>query len=786
MAKIEEVQKSQSTLFNEMVSYITANQKEKLASLLEKHPDIIKFKAALPEDYWFWANRSTILSYLYVTHSEWISNAENWDIVKRLIRAGAPLYDAAERDYESKKLGDHDLQLADNLWVRFDDAVLLKLLNLENAKCTGLFTEPRQRPVFPEYDSTFLSSMDSLKDEHPEYYEFYMHFRKELFETTLNIYASNDSCNNRAAAILFKHTPDVLTGTLLNTIDSSARIDLQKVSALLFGEDSPSFLQGLASLFLVKKMPDDILSLQDTQGNNLLHYLAKSNNQHLWKQVRHQDLVSALNTQNENGQTPLHLALTHKDPSLAEQMIAAGARLDPDLKDSEGNTFLHYAVQGSPDMALALTKNAFRVHILTLNKQQKTPFDLIFEAGNTRLINFLVSQYSHTLDREEFQANVIKLGVRLISHNHAGIALKLLHNHGLICSYYLSEASTFYLQAAMCQGAVGIEEIHAPASVMPDDPFGFSPLHILAMLSDQPQINKLLGDVLRKGVPEFLVDKANKTFIHYLVEKKQADLIFQALLETTDIGSLFYHLYELIVTAQKHSDWASSAALQMFLTSTDLESLYQCRQGRLEFCQRMGVSSWSEQYTEELRLWKDSNRIDFGSIVALLTSGTNPNLGQFFSLKYPENGIDTLTNRIKSRYRKTSNIILVILFGGNVKDISWKLPIYVSDVDTPFQRYRDTLLKPHKFNFKENTRLFRDKASNILTKIEIQGRLSHIHPICTCLSLSPIEDSRQNFQPYCQLSLVKANNEWFTRRVLEICESYGYTEFDEDSEDTHL
>ncbi|MGI9273488.1 MAG: ankyrin repeat domain-containing protein [Endozoicomonas sp.] len=849
MAEIEEVQKSQSILFNEMVTYITAHEKEKLTSLLEKHPDIVKFSAVNPEPTLYRPKKSTIIPHMQLNHPDpwWITNNENWEIIKLLIRTGAPLYEAEEIDPAFMPERNH-IQL-DNLWLVFDYFALLQLLDSENAKCTELFTEPRQRPMFPEFDRNFLSSMDSLKDKDPKFYKLYMNFRKDLFESTLKIYASNDSCTNRAAAILFKHTPDLLTGSLLKAIHSSYNIEelesseltilpykyisririhnrsyrwctlyyseavysgdnisqspptrtkvpvaitpcqvsLKKVSALFTGEDPPSFLQRLASLFSAKKTPTDILSLRDRQGNSLLHYLAKSNNQDLWKQVRHQDLVSALNTQNENGQTPLHLALTHKDPSLAEQMIEMGARLDPDLKDSEGSTFLHYALRGSPNMALALMKNAFRTHILTQNKRQQTPFDLIIEAGDTRLVDFLVNQYSLGLDREEFQANVINLGGQLIAHNHLSLALKLLHNHSLICSYYLSEASTFSLQAAMCQGSVGIEEIHAPVSAIPDDPFGFSPLHILAMLSEQPQINKLLGGVLRKGVSEFPVDKADKTFIHYLVEKRQADLIFQALLEVTDIGSLFIHLYELIVTAQKQSDNASATALQMFLISTDLENAYQCRQGRLPFCARLGASTWSEQFTKELRRWQDTDRIDFDSLVILLTSGVNPNLGQSLDTKHPGTMVFTLADKIKtSVYYDLSTVILVILFGANVKDNIWKRTDNDRKLKGPIKWYQYALIKDSDTSFEDATELFRKRAKKVLQKIEIQGRLSHIHPICTCLSLSPVEDSQQKFQPFCQLSLVKANNEWFTRRVLEICESYGYTEFDEDSEDTRL
>ena len=782
MTETEQSQESQTLIFNKMMSYIFAHEKEKLTSLLEKHPDIVKFSAVLPDPFQFFAKTSTILAYINTTRPDWISNAENWEMVKRLISAGAPLYEVIERGHSG--IADHDLQLGDHLWMRFDKSVFRKLIYMENEKCTDMFTDPH--PIFPEFDSTFLSSVDRLKDEHPEYYAFYMDFRKQLFETVLNIYTSNDSCQNRAAAILFKHTPSELTGSLLKTINSSDSIDLQKIFALLFGEGSPFLSQRMASLYSAGKASTDILSLRDKQGNNLFHYLAKSNNQPLWKQVNHQDLVSVLNTQNEKGQTPLHLALTNKNSSLAKQMIEAGATLDPDLRDAEGNTFLHYSIQGSSDMAITLMRSTFRIHILTRNKQQKTPFDLIAEVGDTRMTDFLANQYSHTLDREQFETSVISLGERLISHNRANVALELLQKHNLVCNYYLSEAPTLYLQAAMCQGSVLIEEIHAPASAMKDDPFGYSPLHMLAMLSEQPQIKTLLDEALRKGVPVFTLDRTNKTFIHYLVEKKQADLIFQALLETTNIGSLFNHLYELIETANKHSDTASATALQMFTLPTDLYDIHKCQQNPMNGCWKREDSPWSKQFTDELKDWQypKNKKFVFSELTKMLKKGSNPNLGQSFSLREPDYGIDTLSLRVHSRSNQPSNIILMILFGSNLKDHIWGQPIYDYSFDSPENRYRNALREPEKLEFKENTKFFRKIARNILTKIEAQGRLSHIHPICTCLSLSPVEDSKHEFQPSCQLSLNKARNEWFKLRALDICESYGYTAFDEDSDDS--
>ena len=100
----------------------------------------------------------------------------------------------------------------------------------------------------------------------------------------------------------------------------------------------------------------------------------------------------AINSRNEDGQTPLHLAVA-RSPSQMDALLEHGA--DIDAQDAEGNTALHVAAGCSLSRCWSADGNVVGANIITLleagadatiaNAQGQTPWDLAMENENEQL-----------------------------------------------------------------------------------------------------------------------------------------------------------------------------------------------------------------------------------------------------------------------------------------------------------------------------------------------------------------------------------------------------------------
>lgn len=94
------------------------------------------------------------------------------------------------------------------------------------------------------------------------------------------------------------------------------------------------------------------------------------------------------NTLNDNKNTPLHVALSHREPPfrIIRTLLKFGA--DPDVPDPKGNTPLHLAARlgnGHGGVMAALLRAGGDPFIVT-NGQSETPYALAARLGNTSAV----------------------------------------------------------------------------------------------------------------------------------------------------------------------------------------------------------------------------------------------------------------------------------------------------------------------------------------------------------------------------------------------------------------
>ena len=155
---------------------------------------------------------------------------------------------------------------------------------------------------------------------------------------------------------------------------------------MLAVDDSP--LSGLLMIELLSASAD--VSAVDTLGNTPLHSLASIIADFLMVSDKMSILLSHganINTPNQRGQVPLHLAAT-RDPEIVTYLLSHGAAVD--LMDYGGNTPLHLAVyDGRRACVTRLLSHDADPNVL--NQLQETPFFIAVSEGSTDTVSALLS-----------------------------------------------------------------------------------------------------------------------------------------------------------------------------------------------------------------------------------------------------------------------------------------------------------------------------------------------------------------------------------------------------------
>ena len=104
--------------------------------------------------------------------------------------------------------------------------------------------------------------------------------------------------------------------------------------------------------------PETILD-KDKRGQNALHYCAENQNLNCIEQIIEAD-PDLLNQTDEEGYTPLHLAVISGNSSIVKFLISKGA--DVNAVDNEKHSAIHWATGRKIEMFI--NSNTVKVHLI--------------------------------------------------------------------------------------------------------------------------------------------------------------------------------------------------------------------------------------------------------------------------------------------------------------------------------------------------------------------------------------------------------------------------------------
>lgn len=148
----------------------------------------------------------------------------------------------------------------------------------------------------------------------------------------------------------------------------------------------------LMALYLVKRASGEDLKMRDHEGRSLLHLAIiarqKSGNQSVIRYLIKKKV--GLNAQDDEGMTPLHLALFLGSKEVAELLLEQ-EDIQLDLIDEDGETALHYAFdQKYYDLAFQMIDRGSSLNILS--EQGHRPLDLVDRCFNPRIAEVFFRQ----------------------------------------------------------------------------------------------------------------------------------------------------------------------------------------------------------------------------------------------------------------------------------------------------------------------------------------------------------------------------------------------------------
>lgn len=175
--------------------------------------------------------------------------------------------------------------------------------------------------------------------------------------------------------------------------------------------------------------------LQDQDGNTPLHLAIKHYAEpefikKLFVGKYDNRGLGNLNLVDSKGNTPLHIAVENSNAGIAESLIQAGA--DVNVKDSKGNTPLHIAVEkGNKKLVERLIQAEAVVN--DQNSEGNTPLHIAVKNGNKELVKCLIQNNRVNKDIQNNNGDTpLDLA---IANKHAAIAIEL-YQHGAQCSYH--------------------------------------------------------------------------------------------------------------------------------------------------------------------------------------------------------------------------------------------------------------------------------------------------------------------------------------------------------------
>ncbi|MGI9281417.1 MAG: ankyrin repeat domain-containing protein [Endozoicomonas sp.] len=559
---------------------------------------------------------------------------------------------------------------------------------------------------------------------------------------------------------------------------------------LAFATNNFEYAREMEGLLGRRYPPDE----KDAEGKTVLHHLALAGHMQAIKDlvIQGHDLF-VLDSSHES---LLHKAVLSENAELVEYLLEQG--LDPNQSNRSGLTPLKLGIQnkGFTELLLALADITGHALFAGLDRQ-----DLEEVLQTPGMAHRYLAEISTGLPEQKKLLG--ELGLWLLDRHHFEAGWILLR--GNPCALYLLREHEWPVMSAICQGelaggedigsgtAIAIPDYFKPWEIHEDDPFGFSPLHLAAMLIGTQKQDEVYHYLVDFGVGGFPTDKQSKTVVHHLLEKKQSRALFRLLIQSKDSSDLLKTYPELMKNAIINGDQESTAVLQLFWFSVyNMGVIYPpthnlfvdsffARMTITQTAQREDRFEWVRQYSGNKRIspldriltdtiyysyyelvsaanespfLASEEVLPFGTMSSLLIDGANPN--GWLPFKSPGGRLSFIELPPTKIEEASSFFALSILFGIDIKEIlvlshilyeggalknSFKggsSQIELSPVYNGLKNYRDALIGRDKTRFTASTEGLRIQAAKVLQDLGLEGEFSHIHPICNCLSLKPL------------------------------------------------
>lgn len=187
--------------------------------------------------------------------------------------------------------------------------------------------------------------------------------------------------------------------TSFNRILKSDRINAEHYSDTIVLNSSNASLSMIAAM---REMSVDF-TLKDIDGNTLVHRMAKGGNERAYYAVSHLNVFNLLSIRNNNGNTPIMLALKLKHVRVAKMLHLLDYDEQLSLRDKDGRTPIMIALLKSAgnnnamrEFAEELAQN--RSLIKAANYKNKTMLHYAACAGSTTIVKQLITEQTSAKD----------------------------------------------------------------------------------------------------------------------------------------------------------------------------------------------------------------------------------------------------------------------------------------------------------------------------------------------------------------------------------------------------
>jgi ankyrin repeat protein len=291
-------------------------------------------------------------------------------------------------------------------------------------------------------------------NNHLPFFTAILNKNEDILNNIININQKLENINLFSALIFAANSDNLAIFKYIVLIDNSLYTmlteDKQTIFHLAAIHNSSKILKFAIDHISGNKNLFDSLTIKDKDGNNFLHYLAKTNNLELLQYALTVEATDSsdksklqkiqrnvINSINDNEQTILHFAMLHdnlemikfileKSPDLINYLdkdlntplhiAAANASLDVvkfidekqqnliEKRNANNDTILHSAVQGMTLEIVEYIYNKYPQAIDFKNKKLETVFYFPFKHNNLEIANFLLQKqpYLCNIQREDY------------------------------------------------------------------------------------------------------------------------------------------------------------------------------------------------------------------------------------------------------------------------------------------------------------------------------------------------------------------------------------------------